>query len=846
MLDNKKICLLLTINKFDENVYMNTIRSIKNIIDYYIINVNNNIEYKNIKEFFDKMMVNGVININGIINSKEIDYNNFDYILEMESNEEIDINMKGIKLNEDAYMIQIRENEYDNFYKRLYKKFNKNIDYEKIKKMDNIILSVVSKSSNIRIKKNILKIENEILDNPSDTLQYYKLGMLYKSIYNLEKAIENFEICFQHNGIELSKYQIALCKKMLGDKIENFIGDFLMAYSKNQERLEIVYSIINIMCINGLYNIAWDMFKDININYTIPNVGIDIEYNIYNYKFLNELALLSYYMKDYKFAEKIYDKILLDKKYPKSEENNINKKYLSIKNRNININENLEDIFNKIIKENRWGYTNQKFNISTGHGNTEFASIKIREIIKTIILNNDIYSVLDVGCGIWEFDHTEYDGTMYIGLDCVKSVIDFNKDLWKKNNHHFVYADILNEDNNVPEVDLCIIKDVLQHLSNNNIIKMIDKVLLNVKYLLLIQDNIYNASIIDINDGEWRGLSKDKYPLNKYEIRYLETDGVKDILLLGLNKNKLKYEGKIDKNINVEIEKIKNNNLIIENDKNISSIEIADKEMLNKINNKKILLSILARNKGHVLKKYLKCIENLNYDKKLITVYINTNNNVDDTEEILMKWKTKHESDYQMIEYESHNMKELNTLEVNPHDWNQERFKKLGEIRNKSMLKTKEYKCDYYFVVDCDNFIIPDTLKDLIDQDKEIVGPLLKPIPENNDGYSNFFCDITDNGYYKDNKEYHEILNQKKKGIYKVPVIHCTYLIKVEYIDLLNYIDNTNDYEFIIFSRIARKNNIGQYILNIKEYGKCVHFFNEKISLNDEKKKIDVYFKNRI
>src|ERR1700684_4488799 len=69
---------------------------------------------------------------------------------------------------------------------------------------------------------------------------------------------------------------------------------------------------------------------------------------------------------------------------------------------------------------------------------------------------------------------------------------------------------------------------------------------------------------------------------------------------------------------------------------------------------KTVLIAILARNKGHVLPHFLKCIENQDYPKSLLSIYINTNNNCDDTEQILTSWVKNNEQKYQKIIYESH------------------------------------------------------------------------------------------------------------------------------------------------------------------------------------------------
>lgn len=252
------------------------------------------------------------------------------------------------------------------------------------------------------------------------------------------------------------------------------------------------------------------------------------------------------------------------------------------------------------------------------------------------------------------------------------------------------------------------------------------------------------------------------------------------------------------------------------------------------IQEKTVLLAILARNKAHVLPTYLKHIEQLDYDKKLITVYINTNNNEDETQEILEEWIKKNSASYQKIVFESHDIPNLET--TNPHEWTSQRWRKLGEIRNQSLKKTREYGCDYYFVVDCDVFLEPSTLTHLVSKDKPIIAPLLRALPNPGDPYSNFFADIDQNGYFKDHPDFFRILNREKIGTFKIPLVHIAYLIKQEVLDDLNYIDEDfTEWEFIQFAKSARKHGIDQYICNEKLFGSCIHLPKE-VCLEEEEK----------
>lgn len=236
---------------------------------------------------------------------------------------------------------------------------------------------------------------------------------------------------------------------------------------------------------------------------------------------------------------------------------------------------------------------------------------------------------------------------------------------------------------------------------------------------------------------------------------------------------------------------------------------------------KTVLIAILARNKAHFLPRFLECIKSLDYNKKLITLYINTNNNDDNTQEVLERWVEANGDQYSGVIFEKHHVQSLQ--QTDPHDWTPVRFKVLGTIRNQSMQKAKDAHCDYYFIVDCDNFITPCTLKELLLKNKPIIAPMLRAIPNATDMYSNYFCAINPAGYYAGHPDYPKILYREMIGTFKEPVVHCTYLIQTSCIDKLGYVDGTDDYEFVIFSRMARNNGIDQYICNEKDFGVLWH-----------------------
>jgi glycosyltransferase involved in cell wall biosynthesis len=63
----------------------------------------------------------------------------------------------------------------------------------------------------------------------------------------------------------------------------------------------------------------------------------------------------------------------------------------------------------------------------------------------------------------------------------------------------------------------------------------------------------------------------------------------------------------------------------------------------------KITIAILCKQKAHCLPLYLDCIDNQTYPKNLISIYIRSNNNTDNTLEILQAWANKHREEYDEI-----------------------------------------------------------------------------------------------------------------------------------------------------------------------------------------------------
>ncbi len=238
---------------------------------------------------------------------------------------------------------------------------------------------------------------------------------------------------------------------------------------------------------------------------------------------------------------------------------------------------------------------------------------------------------------------------------------------------------------------------------------------------------------------------------------------------------------------------------------------------------KNITIVILAKDKEHVLDLYLACIEHQTWPASKTNLYIRTNNNNDNTVTILREWIRRVGDRYAKIYFDDTDT-ETPVQKYKQHEWNSERFRVLAKIRQDSVQWAYEQN-SHYFVADCDNFIKPYTIEALMDAHLPIVAPFLVTCNPPGSGisshrwYSNYHDNIDECGYLELCDSYYKILRQETKGLLPLPVVHCTYFIRYETLPEIAYNDGSNDYEYVIFSRNARKKKILQYLDNRKIYG---------------------------
>lgn len=137
----------------------------------------------------------------------------------------------------------------------------------------------------------------------------------------------------------------------------------------------------------------------------------------------------------------------------------------------------IESEFSRIVSSNMWGSPETP----CGPGSTVEACQPILKALPGWISNYGIKSIVDLGCGDWNWmKHLDLSGVKYDGFDVVRALITGNKK-YETGMIHFHHADIL--ESRLPASDLVICKDVLGHLTNDLAIKVLDRVKIRARFL---------------------------------------------------------------------------------------------------------------------------------------------------------------------------------------------------------------------------------------------------------------------------------------------------------------------------------------------------------------------------
>jgi SAM-dependent methyltransferase len=131
-----------------------------------------------------------------------------------------------------------------------------------------------------------------------------------------------------------------------------------------------------------------------------------------------------------------------------------------------------EEIFRDIYRNNRWGGDSGTY--SSGTGSRPDVNASYIALVSSLICSERVRRVVDLGCGDFEVGRRLLSPEVkYIGCDIVPELVAHNAARFATKCIEFRTLDAVTDP--LPEGDLCIIRQVFQHLSNSDIAKVLRK-----------------------------------------------------------------------------------------------------------------------------------------------------------------------------------------------------------------------------------------------------------------------------------------------------------------------------------------------------------------------------------
>ncbi|XP_055592223.1 glycosyltransferase 25 family member [Uranotaenia lowii] len=242
--------------------------------------------------------------------------------------------------------------------------------------------------------------------------------------------------------------------------------------------------------------------------------------------------------------------------------------------------------------------------------------------------------------------------------------------------------------------------------------------------------------------------------------------------------------------------------------------------------NPKILIVTLIRNKEHTLPYFFSYLEDLEYPKDRISLWIRSDHNEDRSIDITKAWLKRVSSQYHSVDFGYRSDVELRPDEKSITHWSEQRFADVIRLKEEALDRARTMWSDYVFFLDADVLLTNrKSLMKLVHLNLPIVAPMLQ-----SEGlYSNFWCGMTSDYYYQRTDEYKEILNYEKTGQFAVPMVHSAVMVNVNILQSLNLTFDSKRLpagryngpidDIIIFAMSANYSDILMYISNSLYYG---------------------------
>lgn len=176
----------------------------------------------------------------------------------------------------------------------------------------------------------------------------------------------------------------------------------------------------------------------------------------------------------------------------------------------------VEQTFETVYQRNLWGGIPGEFYSGTG-SDLDIAGPYCK-LVREFIREHNVKSIVDLGCGDFRVSQNLLTpGISYTGIDVASSLIERNNRLFSGPDIRFRAGNAIDEP--PPAADLCLIRQMLQHLSNQQILRIFANC--HAIRWLLVSEHFIRTGSPHINtdkphgpDTRAAGILLDKPPFN--------------------------------------------------------------------------------------------------------------------------------------------------------------------------------------------------------------------------------------------------------------------------------------------------------------------------------------------
>lgn len=189
----------------------------------------------------------------------------------------------------------------------------------------------------------------------------------------------------------------------------------------------------------------------------------------------------------------------------------------------------LHETFQRIYRTNAWASRETR----SGGGSELWRTVQIRDFLPPLLFRLGVRSVLDAGCGDWNWQKLiNWGDALYTGCDIVPEMVMQLEQEHGSLTRAFFVADLTTDA--LPRHDAILCRTVLFHLSNEHVLAALRNFAASGSGYLLATTHPHVTDNADITDGDWRRINLCLAPFSLPEPLEMHADAGEDDGYLGV------------------------------------------------------------------------------------------------------------------------------------------------------------------------------------------------------------------------------------------------------------------------------------------------------------------------